>query len=251
MDSKLLVADFFQLDDVFVLRYTVAIKRSQMGSIISRRTLVEFCALFSSNMDPGSNMPFRFVSQPLQSGLYEPEGIYLGLPYEGDGLVLQAWGLHPDHYGAFTYNGVALKGHNGVDFGVPPYSKLLAVDSGRVSEISIDRGGFDRYIKLEHRWGESIYAFIGNATVDSGQKVKRGMVLGDAGAAIETDLSLALLHFGIRIAPYNRFDGWGGFSDPIPYMNPSDLHLPENDVARELIENPHSMVVESGQMRRP
>ena len=78
-----------------------------------------------------------------------------------------------------------------------------------------------------------------------------GQRLGDAGAAIEISTSLALLHFGIRIAPYNRFDGWGGFSDPILYMNPSDLQFPENDVARDLMENPHSMIVESGQMRRP
>ena len=196
-------------------------------------------------------MPFRFVSQPLQSGLYEPEGIYLNLPYEGDGIVLQAWGLHADHYGEFTYNGIALKGHNGVDFGVSPFAPVLAVDDGRVSEISIDRGGFERYIKLEHHWGESLYAFIGDAAVDSGQNIARGLPLGNAGAVIDANTSFALLHFGIRIAPYNRFDGWGGFSNPILYMNPSDLHFPENGEAKELIENPHAMVAENGQMRRP
>lgn len=30
------------------------------------------------------------------------------------------------------------------------------------------------------------------------------------------------LHFAIRAAPYNRFDGWGGFSDPLAF-----LYLPE------------------------
>ena len=196
-------------------------------------------------------MPFRFVSQPLQSGLYEPEGIYLSLPYDGDGVVLQAWGLHTDHYDKFTYNGVALKGHNGVDFGVTPFAALLAVDAGRVSEISLDQGGFERYIKLEHRWGESLYAFVGNIAIDSGQNVVRGLPLGNADAVRDSGNSFALLHFGIRIVPYNRFDGWGGFSNPLLYMNPADLHFPENGEHSELVENPHSMVVESSQMRRP
>ncbi len=196
-------------------------------------------------------MPFRFVSQPLQSGLYEPEGIYLGLPYAGDGIVLQAWGLHSEFYGQFTYNGIALKGHNGVDFGVAPFTSLLAVDDGKVNEISMDRGGFQRYIKLEHRWGESLYTFIGDVTVDSGQNIDRGLPLASAGPLIDAESPYALLHFGIRVAPYNRFDGWGGFSNPLIYMNPADLHFPENDEAKDLIENPHSMVAESGQMRRP
>ena len=29
------------------------------------------------------------------------------------------------------------------------------------------------------------------------------------------------LHFGLRMAPFNRHDGWGGYSDPAPYLQES------------------------------
>ena len=31
------------------------------------------------------------------------------------------------------------------------------------------------------------------------------------------------LHFAVRISPYNRFDGWGGFANPLLFLDPSDL----------------------------
>jgi hypothetical protein len=34
------------------------------------------------------------------------------------------------------------------------------------------------------------------------------------------------LHFAIRINPYQRTDGWGGFSDPLPYLPPNSFVLP-------------------------
>jgi murein DD-endopeptidase MepM/ murein hydrolase activator NlpD len=36
----------------------------------------------------------------------------------------------------------------------------------------------------------------------------------------------AHLHFGIRIYPYTRGDGWGGFVNPVPHMQPGDLVFP-------------------------
>jgi murein DD-endopeptidase MepM/ murein hydrolase activator NlpD len=56
--------------------------------------------------------------------------------------------------------------------------------------------------------------------VDSGQIVSRGQRL----ARVEPARRRypAHLHFAIRITPYNRFDGWGGFSDPLAF-----LYLPE------------------------
>ena len=87
--------------------------------------------------------------------------------------VLQFWGQHPDHYVQYRYNGVTLKGHIGIDFGMAPGTALFAVDNGRVVEISFENGGFERYIKLEHRWGESFYAHLGEIVVESGQLIKR------------------------------------------------------------------------------
>lgn len=160
--------------------------------------------------------------QFITSSQYEPEGIFLLSPLEGAPRILQGWGEHPDHYRGYTYNGVQLKGHIGIDFAAAGGAWVLAADAGRVVEISIEPGGFGQYIKLEHAWGESLYAHITGPMVDSGQSVTRGQRLGRVEPSRRYPPHL---HFAIRIAPYNRFDGWGGFSDPLAF-----LHLPESPV---------------------
>ena len=196
-------------------------------------------------------MPFKFTNQPLQEGLYEPEGIYLNLPYAGDGVVLQPFGGEEHHMESLTYNGMPLRGHNGIDFGVSPSSTLLAVDKGRVAEISYDPCGLGRYIKLSHDWGESLYALIGDATVDSGHHVERAESLGRAGDEFALDGKWALLHFGIRILPFNRFDGWGGYVNPINYFSADDLRFPEIQELEALSFPLHQLKVELDKVRRP
>lgn len=163
------------------------------------------------------------------SSQYEPEGIFLSLPLEGAPRILQGWGDHPEHYSRYTYNGVAIKGHPGIDLAAPAGAWVLAADAGRVIEISVEPGGFERYIKLEHPWGESLYAQIAAPAVDSGQSVSRGQRL----ARVEASRRHfpTHLHFAIRITPYNRFDGWGGFCDPLAF-----LHLSEQGASFEASE---------------
>lgn len=189
-------------------------------------------------------MSLKFAGQKLLSGLYEPEGIYLHTPFEGSAAIVQAWGEHADIYAQWQYNGVTLKGHPGVDFALPPGGRVLAVDAGRVVEISFERGGYERYVKIEHRWGESFYAFLGEIPVDAGQMVSRA-----AHIAFTQTFPSAPLHFAIRIQPYNRFDGWGGFSDPLPYMESLGLESVETDPDAQ--GTVHAMATERPGMRRP
>jgi murein DD-endopeptidase MepM/ murein hydrolase activator NlpD len=202
-------------------------------------------------------MAFKFTAQPLVSGLYEPEGIYLYTPFEGRYALIHGWGEHADYYAQFKYNGVALKGHIGLDFAMPKGTNIFAVDSGRVIELSYERGGFGRYLKIEHSWGESFYANLDEIILESGQIILRGDLLGYSGDAEgELQAGHAHLHFGIRIKPYNRFDGWGGFTDPLPYLSSTDfifLDEAEPEIKAQWMPSfsPPPMALEKPNMRRP
>ncbi len=152
-------------------------------------------------------------------------GAYLGAPFQGQFGIAQLWGENPQIYAQFAYDGTPLKGHNGIDFLTPTGTPLLAVDAGVVTDAVLnDPTGFGNYIKLRHSWGESMYAHMDNLGVQQGQSVQRGTILGRSGST--GFANGPHLHFAIRINPYSRTDGWGGFTDPLPYMNPADVQLP-------------------------
>jgi len=196
---------------------------------------------------------YTFTNRPIGYGRYEPEGIYLNAPFAGLGPIVQTWGESPDYYGQFTYNGVPLRGYIGIGFAIPVGTQVLAVDDGRVMETGHDRDGFGRYIKLDHGWGESFMACLQHVHVESGQTVSRHDCIGASGRIPYT--KQARLHFGIRIHPYNRFDGWGGFTNPLPFLDPTCIDFPDT---LETTENgsvetisPLPIAAESAGMRRP
>jgi hypothetical protein len=162
---------------------------------------------------PGTNIPDR------------SSRTYLHVPYRGTFGTAQLWGENPQIYSQFKYGGVPLKGHNGIDFLTPIGVELVAIDDGVVEQAVLnDPTGFGNYIKVRHGWGESLYAHMDSLAVQAGQSVARGELIGRSG---NTGFSQGPhLHFSIRIAPYERGDGWGGFSDPLPYLDPTGFLLP-------------------------
>jgi murein DD-endopeptidase MepM/ murein hydrolase activator NlpD len=152
-------------------------------------------------------------------------GAYLALPFQGSFGISQLWGENPDIYSRFTYDNVPLRGHNGIDFLTPIGTPVVAVDSGTVAETVVnDSTGFGQYIKVNHNWGEAFYGHLSGISVTPGQPVARGAVLGATG---NSGFSFGPhLHFAIRINPYTRADGWGGFADPLPYFDPGAVQLP-------------------------
>jgi murein DD-endopeptidase MepM/ murein hydrolase activator NlpD len=145
----------------------------------------------------------------------------VGTPFVGSFAMSQGWGSNPQFYAQFLYDGVALKGHNGLDFGTPTGTRLVSPDSGEVIRVDFEAGGFGNFVLIRHRWGESLCAHMNRVTVSVGQTVERGTPIGESG---NTGAGTGPhLHFGIRITPYRRTDGWGGFTDPRPFMNPNDI----------------------------
>jgi len=136
--------------------------------------------------------------------------------------VTQGFGARPEYYRQFKIDGVPLEGHEGIDFGTPPDAWIVAVDAGRVVEVE-DQGakGYGRYIKIVHSWGESVYAHLGDLLMSLGDTVVAGDVIATSGYTGNVDPpgpAGAHLHFGLRVNPFNRQDGWGGYVDPAPYL---------------------------------
>lgn len=125
-------------------------------------------------------------------------------------------GVNVERYRRFRVDGVPLEGHNGVDFGTPDGAEIVAVDVGRVVESAFDAGGFGEYIKLDHAWGQSLYAHLLDRSVVAGGIAQRGQVIGRSNNSGNSTGSH--LHFGIRVHPFNRQDGMGGYTDPLPYL---------------------------------
>ena len=172
-------------------------------------------------------MKYRFATRPLETGLYEPEGIYLSTPFDNSYQVIQFFGQHPDHYAQYT-----LQQHEAardIRASISPCrrartSSRWTTAASRRSATS--RGGFERYIKVEHRWGESFYAHLGEIRVEAGQRIKRNEHIAQSGP--NRYGVVPHLHFAIRTNPYNRLDGYGGFTDPLPFLNPANIILPED-----------------------
>ena len=133
------------------------------------------------------------------------------LPFEGEFRLTQAFGENP-----YIYRRLGLPGHNGLDWGMPVGQEIMAVDKGIVIRVQERPEGFGKHVKIQHYWGQSLYAHLSEFKVVLNQPVKQGEVIGLSG---NTGFSTGPhLHFGMRIKPYDRGDGWYGYTNPQRYL---------------------------------
>lgn len=150
-------------------------------------------------------------------------GIKLSRPVNQSIVVSQLWGENPEFYAQIQGYAAPLRGHNGVDYAAPEGTPVLACDDGIVERAGTDPWGFGELIVLRHAWGRSYYAHNRSFTVGVGSHVGRGQQVAFSG---HTGLGMGAggagqdhLHFSIKIdGQDNGANGWGGFSDPTPYM---------------------------------
>lgn len=160
----------------------------------------------------------------------------LRLPFNGDYPITQVFGVNEAYYKQFKYDGVPLKGHNGIDFGTPIRTPIFAIDGGVVIERGFDADGYGNYVKLRHTWGETLYAHLHTIEVGNGQMVTKGKLLGLSGNSGNS--TGPHLHFGLRTFPYSRTDGWGGYKDPASFLPLDEEELPVEEEQPIEIANP-------------
>ena len=135
------------------------------------------------------------------------------LIYPVNGPITQNFGENPGLYAQWGY-----PGHNGVDFGIPNGTPVVAAAKGSVDKVSFEDGGYGNYIKLKHVDGSTTsytyYAHLMQAGVSAGQSVEAGAVIGhsnNTGASTGPHL-----HFGLKID--GEAPAYKGYVDPMPYF---------------------------------
>lgn len=150
-------------------------------------------------------------------------------PLKREKYITQSFGARSEYYSQYTIGGVKLKGHEGTDYRAQNGTEVVACDAGFCQEV-LDQGtkGYGKYIKVIHSWGESVYAHLQEFKVKQGVEVKKGQTI--ALSDNTGNSTGSHLHFAIRINPYNRGDGWGGYTDPEPYLEgetSTELDMPK------------------------
>lgn len=135
------------------------------------------------------------------------------LPFSGSYPLTQRFGEHPEWYAPY-----GLPGHNGVDYGCPALTPLLAPADGEVIETGSDPQGYGYYVKLRTPAGEDWLLAHGAhpCVLAQGTWVAAGAYLfcsGRSGFATGPHV-----HIGYRPVGTDHSGPWNGWTDPAPLL---------------------------------
>ena len=138
----------------------------------------------------------------------------------GEYKISQGFGTNPDGYPDF-YKQFGYNGHNGIDIYGVQNDYIFAACDGRVSIAHFDSTGYGNLtVIVDDEGGQHYYAHQNAIAVKVGDIIKAGCLIGymgNTGNVIGGPYSDGThLHYGYRPAGYNKYNGYGGFIDPMP-----------------------------------
>lgn len=111
------------------------------------------------------------------------------------------WRIHPIYK--------IVKFHSGMDFTAPQGTEIYVTGDGVVESVVYSKRGYGNHIIINHGFGyKTLYAHLDRPNIRTGQKVKRGDIIGFVGS---TGASLAPhLHYevelnGVKVDPVNFY----------------------------------------------
>jgi len=128
-------------------------------------------------------------------------------------VITQPFGANPAFYAQF-----GLPGHEGIDFAAALGSKVYAVASGTVEQVDAEGSGvYGIHLRIRHADGyATTYAHLQAVTVQEGQSVRTGQIVGRAGTTGSSNgphLHLTLQQAGATFGDYPR-----NIIDPTPFL---------------------------------
>mgnify|MGYP001590134530 CR=1 FL=1 len=140
--------------------------------------------------------------------------------------ISQGFGERPEVYKQF-----GMKGHNGLDFGIPNGTLILAIGDGKVLACG-DQGakvGYGKYIKIQHAAHQSYYAHLQEFLVKVGDTVSAGQKIAksdNTGFSTGAHLHLVIKQTDASGNVLNAGNGFGGAIDPLPLLEPAEVPGP-------------------------
>jgi hypothetical protein len=132
-------------------------------------------------------------------------------PFEREQPITQEFGDNPGGYAQF-----GMVAHNGIDFGCPRNTNVLAAAEGVVERADFDDGGYGFYVQVAHADGlTTVYAHLGQIRVQPHATVKAGQLLGQSGSTGNS--TGPHLHFEVRRKGLEKNGYWGAI-DPRPLI---------------------------------
>lgn len=148
-------------------------------------------------------------------------------PFKQNYPLTQGFGENPSNYAQF-----GLKGHNGLDYGLPTGTDVIAPHSGKVIEAAFDSGGYGLYIKIENDKEGSVLAHLKDNLVSIGDTVSEGQLIAHSN---NTGNSTGPhLHWGYYLFPRDRQNGYAGFINQLPLLASTPPQQPSGDLQKQL-----------------
>lgn len=148
-------------------------------------------------------------------------------PFNGTFPVTQIWGVNEADYARF-----GLKGHNGVDYGTPTGTPIVAPHDGVIIEAAFDQYGYGMYVKIENDVEGSILGHLQTFNVNAGDKILEGQQIG---ISDNTGNSTGPhLHWGYYRKPRNKSDGYSGTTNPWNYLTENLIGDPTPTATTEI-----------------
>lgn len=101
------------------------------------------------------------------------------------------------------------KMHTGTDFSLPTGTPVYATGDGQVVYTKTKFSGYGKHIKIKHGFGyQTLYAHLSEFLVKSGQKVKRGQIIGysgNTGGSTAPHLHYEVIKDNKKVNPVNFF----------------------------------------------
>lgn len=150
-------------------------------------------------------------------------------PFSQDWVLTQGFGQNPDAYKQF-----GLLGHDGLDYGLPTGTEVLAPHDGTIIEATNDPTGYGNYLKIENSKEGSVLAHLADFTVNVGDTVTAGQLV--AHSDNTGNSTGPHLHWGYYAFPRDRSNGYAGFIDQSSLLTSGGTTVTQSVLEKDLQE---------------